>query len=80
MGSRTSTVFVKKHDECNDLKFPQSHAQSRVSISFLRTVLDFKILAIPNVLSHGKSYEHSFTKEDDSLKLYAKSRTKSSFD
>ncbi|RWW61872.1 hypothetical protein BHE74_00031039, partial [Ensete ventricosum] len=40
----------------------------------------FKILAIPNVLAHGKSYEHGFMKKFDDHKLYAKSRAKSSFD
>ncbi|RRT73276.1 hypothetical protein B296_00026754, partial [Ensete ventricosum] len=40
----------------------------------------FKILAISNVLSHGKSYEHGFMKKCDGHKLCAKSRTKSSFD
>ncbi|RWV83424.1 hypothetical protein GW17_00054966 [Ensete ventricosum] len=33
----------------------------------------FKILAIPNVLTHAKSYEHSFTKKHDDHKFYAKS-------
>ncbi|RRT37194.1 hypothetical protein B296_00053022, partial [Ensete ventricosum] len=33
----------------------------------------FKILAIPNVLAHWKSYEHDFTKKYDDYKLYAKS-------
>ncbi|RWW87928.1 hypothetical protein BHE74_00003213 [Ensete ventricosum] len=33
----------------------------------------FKILAIPNVLTHGKSYKHSFTKKCNGHKLYAKS-------
>ncbi|RWW61656.1 hypothetical protein BHE74_00031282 [Ensete ventricosum] len=36
----------------------------------------FKILDIPNVLTHGKSYEHSFTKKCDGHKLC----TKLSFD
>ncbi|RWV76943.1 hypothetical protein GW17_00062304 [Ensete ventricosum] len=34
----------------------------------------FKILAIPNVLAHGKSYEHYFVKKCNSYKLCAKSR------
>ncbi|RWW46563.1 hypothetical protein BHE74_00047501 [Ensete ventricosum] len=34
----------------------------------------FKILAIPDVLAHGKSYEHGFTKKHDGHKLCAKSR------
>ncbi|RRT60479.1 hypothetical protein B296_00038528 [Ensete ventricosum] len=39
----------------------------------------FKILAIPNLLAHGKSNEHGFTRKSDSHKLCAKSRVKSSF-
>ncbi|RWW61072.1 hypothetical protein BHE74_00031889 [Ensete ventricosum] len=38
------------------------------------------MLAIPNVLAHGKSYEHGFTKKGDGYKLCTKSGTKSSFD
>ncbi|RRT31507.1 hypothetical protein B296_00057459 [Ensete ventricosum] len=30
---------------------------------------NFKILAIPNVFAHGKSYEHGFTKKRDGHKL-----------
>ncbi|RRT52956.1 hypothetical protein B296_00044491 [Ensete ventricosum] len=33
----------------------------------------FKILAIPNVLAHGKSYEHNFVKKRDDHKLCTKS-------
>ncbi|RRT45176.1 hypothetical protein B296_00055306, partial [Ensete ventricosum] len=33
----------------------------------------FKILVIPNILAHGKSYEHSFTKKCDGHKLCVKS-------
>ncbi|RWW56367.1 hypothetical protein BHE74_00036920, partial [Ensete ventricosum] len=33
----------------------------------------FKILVIPNVIAHGKSYKHGFTKKYDSQKLCAKS-------
>ncbi|RZS15049.1 hypothetical protein BHM03_00046822, partial [Ensete ventricosum] len=40
----------------------------------------FKILAIPDVLAHGKSYEHSFSKKRDGHKLCMKSHTKSSLD
>ncbi|RRT38753.1 hypothetical protein B296_00039516, partial [Ensete ventricosum] len=32
----------------------------------------FKILAIPNVLAHRKSYEHGFMKKYDGHKIYAK--------
>ncbi|RZS14605.1 hypothetical protein BHM03_00046317 [Ensete ventricosum] len=34
----------------------------------------FKILPIPDVLAHGKSYEHGFDKKCDGHKLCAKSR------
>ncbi|RWW45742.1 hypothetical protein BHE74_00048394 [Ensete ventricosum] len=39
----------------------------------------FKNTAIPDVLAHGKSYEHGFTKKGDGHKLCAKSRAESSF-
>ncbi|RWW61073.1 hypothetical protein BHE74_00031888, partial [Ensete ventricosum] len=35
---------------------------------------NFKILTIPNVLAHGKSYEHGFVKKHDGHKSCAKSR------
>ncbi|RRT44061.1 hypothetical protein B296_00033303 [Ensete ventricosum] len=41
---------------------------------------NFKILAIPHVSTHGKSYEHGFMKKLDGHKLCTKSHTKSSFD
>ncbi|RWV86152.1 hypothetical protein BHE74_00047997, partial [Ensete ventricosum] len=41
---------------------------------------NFKILAIPNVLTHGKLYEHGFAKKRNGYKLCAKSCAKSSFD
>ncbi|RWW37857.1 hypothetical protein BHE74_00056964, partial [Ensete ventricosum] len=34
---------------------------------------NFKILAIPNVLAHGKSYKHDFAKKCDGHKLCTKS-------
>ncbi|RZS19288.1 hypothetical protein BHM03_00051662, partial [Ensete ventricosum] len=40
----------------------------------------FKILVIPDVLTHGKSYEHGFMKKHDGHKLCVKSRADSSFD
>ncbi|RRT71183.1 hypothetical protein B296_00033875, partial [Ensete ventricosum] len=40
----------------------------------------FKILAIPNVLAHRKSYEHGFMKKHDNHTICTKSRVKSSFD
>ncbi|RZR91988.1 hypothetical protein BHM03_00020217, partial [Ensete ventricosum] len=35
----------------------------------------FKILAIPDVLAHRKSYEHGFMKKHNGHKLCTKSRT-----
>ncbi|RWV77204.1 hypothetical protein GW17_00062005, partial [Ensete ventricosum] len=35
---------------------------------------NLKILAIPNILVHWKSYEHGFMKKRDGHKLCAKSR------
>ncbi|RRT59935.1 hypothetical protein BHE74_00044114, partial [Ensete ventricosum] len=40
---------------------------------------NFKIINIPNVLAHGKSYEHGFMKKRDDHKLYAQSCAKASF-
>ncbi|RRT59998.1 hypothetical protein B296_00004027, partial [Ensete ventricosum] len=40
---------------------------------------NFKILVIPNVLTHGKSYKHGFTKKHDGHKICTKSCAKSSF-
>ncbi|RZS13183.1 hypothetical protein BHM03_00044730 [Ensete ventricosum] len=34
-----------------------------VQLKFCASSLKFKILAIPKVLAHGKSYEHGFMKE-----------------
>ncbi|RWV82730.1 hypothetical protein GW17_00055747 [Ensete ventricosum] len=39
----------------------------------------FKIVAFPDVLAHGKSYEHGFTKKYDGHKLCVKLRADSSF-
>ncbi|RWW54145.1 hypothetical protein BHE74_00039289 [Ensete ventricosum] len=41
---------------------------------------NFRILAIPSVLAHEKSYEHGFVKKCNSHKLCAKSMAKSRFD
>ncbi|RRT63243.1 hypothetical protein B296_00027323, partial [Ensete ventricosum] len=40
---------------------------------FCATSQKFKILAIPKVLAHGKSYEHDFVKKHNGHKLCAKS-------
>ncbi|RRT70601.1 hypothetical protein B296_00014090, partial [Ensete ventricosum] len=39
-----------------------------------------KILAIPNVFAHGKSYEHGFVKKHDDHKVCSKFCAKTSFD
>ncbi|RWV83699.1 hypothetical protein GW17_00054658, partial [Ensete ventricosum] len=46
---------------------------------FLAPCRKFKILAIPDVLAQGKSYEHDFKKKPDGHKLCTKSCAKSSF-
>ncbi|RZS21950.1 hypothetical protein BHM03_00054666 [Ensete ventricosum] len=65
--------FVKKHDShqlFTKVEFRSIfHAPSR----------NFKILAIPNVLALGKSYEEGFAKKCVGHKLYAKSCANSSF-
>ncbi|RWW43458.1 hypothetical protein BHE74_00050872 [Ensete ventricosum] len=48
-------------------------ALSRVSIIFRALTRNFKILAIPNVFAHGKSYKHGFVKKCNGHKLCAKS-------
>ncbi|RWV96363.1 hypothetical protein GW17_00040937, partial [Ensete ventricosum] len=40
----------------------------------------FKIHAFPNILAHGKSYEHGLMKKHEGHKLCAMLRTKSGFD
>ncbi|RRT65724.1 hypothetical protein B296_00000282 [Ensete ventricosum] len=57
---------MKKYDSyklCHKVEFRSVfHAQSQ----------KFKILAIPNIISHGKSYEHNFVNKCYSHKLCAK--------
>ncbi|RZR82669.1 hypothetical protein BHM03_00009133 [Ensete ventricosum] len=55
------------------INFVQSRAQCQVLIGFRAPFRKFKILAIPNVLAHWKSYELDFMKKCDGHKLYAKS-------
>ncbi|RWV83429.1 hypothetical protein GW17_00054971 [Ensete ventricosum] len=61
---------MKKHDD------HKLYTKSTFDRFFRAPSWKFKIWAIPNVLAHGKSYEHGFTKKRDGHKLY----TKSSFD
>ncbi|RRT36047.1 hypothetical protein B296_00050026, partial [Ensete ventricosum] len=57
--------FIKKHDVhklCVKVEF---------RLVFRAPSQKFKILAIPDVLAHGKSYEHGFAKKLDGHKLCA---------
>ncbi|RWW71100.1 hypothetical protein BHE74_00021192 [Ensete ventricosum] len=66
MGSHTSMVSRKNMMVIN---FAQSRAQSEFRSVFHAPSQNFKILAIPNVFAHGKSYEHDFVKKSDGHKL-----------
>ncbi|RZS23463.1 hypothetical protein BHM03_00056404 [Ensete ventricosum] len=87
MGNRTSTVSRKNR---TIVTFEQSRTRSRLMSKATREVefrlvfrspsRKFKILAIPNVLAHGKSYEQGFVKKCNVHRLCAMSRAKSSFD
>ncbi|RRT39690.1 hypothetical protein B296_00044694 [Ensete ventricosum] len=74
------------------IKFVQSCARTRVSIGLHKVPLEvefrsifcatfgkFKILVIPNVLAHRKSYEHGFVKKYVGHKVCAKLHVNSSF-
>ncbi|RWV95477.1 hypothetical protein GW17_00041900 [Ensete ventricosum] len=66
--------FMKKHDGhklCVKVEF---------RLFFRASSQKFKILAIPDVLTHGKSYEHGLVKKHDGHKHCAKSRADSSCD
>ncbi|RZS18820.1 hypothetical protein BHM03_00051144 [Ensete ventricosum] len=73
MGSRTSMVSRKN---ATAIYF----ARSQVSIGFSCTVSEIQNTAIPDVLAHGKSHEHDFTKKHDGHKLYVKLRSECCFD
>ncbi|RRT83501.1 hypothetical protein B296_00001445, partial [Ensete ventricosum] len=60
-------IFVKKRDG-----HKVGHKVEFRSV-FCASSQKFKILAIPNVLAHGKLYEHGFTKKCNDKKLCAKS-------
>ncbi|RWV98407.1 hypothetical protein GW17_00038754 [Ensete ventricosum] len=61
------------------INFVRSRVQSRLSIIFCSPSRKFKILVIPNILTHAKSYEHGFIKKHDGHNLCVKSHEKSSF-
>ncbi|RWV83440.1 hypothetical protein GW17_00054953 [Ensete ventricosum] len=46
-------------------------AQIRFRSVFCAPSQNYKILAIPNVLAHGKSYEHGFAKKHAMVINYA---------
>ncbi|RWV86994.1 hypothetical protein GW17_00051056 [Ensete ventricosum] len=71
MGSCTSTVSRKNMTVIN---FARSHTVFRAPSQ------KFKILAIPDILAHGESYEHGFTKKCDGHKLCMELHAESSFD
>ncbi|RRT32766.1 hypothetical protein B296_00058715 [Ensete ventricosum] len=60
MGSRTSTLSQKNTTVRN---FARCHARVEFRSIFHAPSRKFKILAINDVLAHGKSYEHGFTKK-----------------
>ncbi|RRT31139.1 hypothetical protein B296_00056026 [Ensete ventricosum] len=70
MGSCTSTLSQKNTTVIN---IARSHARVKFRSIFRAPSRKFKILAIHDVLAHGKSYEHGFTKKCDGHKLCAES-------
>ncbi|RRT62644.1 hypothetical protein B296_00015385 [Ensete ventricosum] len=62
MGSRMSMVSQKNATVIN-------FVQNRVSIDFSCTISELQNTGHPNVLTHGKSYEHSFATKYDGHKL-----------
>ncbi|RRT31186.1 hypothetical protein B296_00054205 [Ensete ventricosum] len=70
MGSRTSTLSQKNTTVIN---FARSHARVEFLSVFRAPSQKFKILAIHDVLVHGKSYKHGFTKKRNGYKLCAES-------
>ncbi|RWW35246.1 hypothetical protein BHE74_00059841 [Ensete ventricosum] len=70
MGSRTSMVLRKNMTAIN---FAQSRARTESRLVFHAPSQKIKILAIPNILAHGKSYEHCFRKKCNGHKVCTKS-------
>ncbi|RZS03113.1 hypothetical protein BHM03_00033243 [Ensete ventricosum] len=83
--------FEKKHDDhkhCTKSREAEFQSVFRALspklkmlaiLNLLAQSQKFKILAIPNVLTHEKSYEHGFVKKRDGHEICAKSHAKSSF-
>ncbi|RRT36234.1 hypothetical protein B296_00052888 [Ensete ventricosum] len=76
MGSRTSTVSQKNSMV---IYFARIACRGEFRSFFCAPSQKFKILAIPDVLAHGKSFEHGFTKKCEGHKLCAKLHADSSF-
>ncbi|RZS05607.1 hypothetical protein BHM03_00036145 [Ensete ventricosum] len=71
MVSRKNAMVINFHKVASRVEFRSIFlAPSRI----------FKKLANPNVIAHGKSYEHGFSKKHDGHIFCAKSRIESSFD
>ncbi|RWV87390.1 hypothetical protein BHE74_00025795 [Ensete ventricosum] len=70
MRSHTSTISRKKR---RSLTLCNVGRKVEFRSIFCAPSQNFKILAIPNVLTLVKSYEHSFTKKYDNHKYCAKS-------
>ncbi|RWV83528.1 hypothetical protein GW17_00054855 [Ensete ventricosum] len=56
------------------------HEKTQWSSIFRTPSRNLKVIDIPNILAHGKSYGHGFTKKHDGHKLCKETRAKSSFD
>ncbi|RZS11304.1 hypothetical protein BHM03_00042622 [Ensete ventricosum] len=65
---------MKKHDG------HKLCVKRRVSLVFCALSQKFKILAFPDVLAHGKSYEQGFVKKCDGHKLCTKSHADPNLD
>ncbi|RZS09688.1 hypothetical protein BHM03_00040789 [Ensete ventricosum] len=77
MGNRTNTVS-RKRQRSKTLREVARVVEFR-SI-FRAPSQKFKLLAIPDVLAHEKSYKHGFVNKCDGNKLCMKSHAESSFD
>ncbi|RRT43079.1 hypothetical protein B296_00027671 [Ensete ventricosum] len=77
LGSRTSTVSQKNSTV---IYFTRNACSVEFRSVFRTPSQKFKILAIPDLLAHGMSYERGFTKKCDDYKLCTKSHAESSFD
>ncbi|RRT48873.1 hypothetical protein B296_00050075 [Ensete ventricosum] len=64
-------MVIKFHKVARELEFRST---------FCAPSQKFKILAIPNLLAYGNSYEHYFMKKCNGHKLCTKSCVKSSFE